>query len=427
MATLVPEQLHEDERVTGPVPELQAPPELSDAGLIGPEADPEAPASKATAVESPSHTQSQEAQQGATADVDAPEAASNEASESEAGGPPPEPEPHPERAAALKPFFAKLHELLDAHRELDNPSQLNIGQNSLHITVWERKLTLQVLDGQAGGQPGWVRRVAEGVAFQAKCMVDLDRLIRADEADEAAHERILHDIYVGAAIGRALHTEIQKTVDAMVVSGDIAGAKQLTLLHNKLKVAMNWLRDVLDPEVMARAKAFAEEMTIIPSDAVLPDPKKRRRRRRRSIYEGSEVTIHAGRIAQDRTRIKVMAVTFVALSAAWIYFILLPMLTRPTIPTLTIRDFRTVTEIVEITAKPPSLYVTVATDDWNQLGTAGKEWVVNATGRIAAGAGYSGAVFKTHEGEAVAQWLKKTGAKIYPTNPDPPPATQPAP
>jgi len=425
VATVAPEQILEEERVTGPVPELQRPsvsPEEEGATeqfAVGPHEQAEL---DGTALEN-THSATLESTKAAAevptesgfVETEAGEA-DPETSDADPGSPPPEPEPHPERSAALKPYFIKLHELLGAHRELENPSQLNIGTNSLHISIWERELALKVLDGQEGGQPGWVRRVAEGVTFQAKALVDLDRLTRAGDDSPAARERILHDLYLGAAIGRALHTEIQKTVDSMVVSGDMAGAKQLTQLHNRVKAALNGLRDVLDPDVMERSQALAAEMTIIPSDAVLPDPKKRRRRRRRTD-ETAEVIIRTGKIAEEGSRIKLMDVILTMLSIGWGYFVLMPMLNQETIPELSIRDFRTVSEVHSIVAKPPSLYVTVSAGEWDQLGESGRQWVVDATARIATGAGYSGAIFKTDDGRSVAQWMKKTGTKVYPDQP----------
>lgn len=395
-ATLNPEQVLEDEQATGPVSDLSEQSATPDENTPSATVAPPSPDESTTGVD--------ETEDALT---------SGQASEeSEHSGPPPEPEPHPDRAAALRPFFVKLHELLDAHRDLDSPSQINIGEYSLHATIWERNIALSVLDGDAGGEPGWVRRVAEAIAFQAKCMVDLNRLNQLDSGENELRERVESDLYLGAAIGRALYTEIQKVVDSMVVSGEMDPARRMTQLRNKVKVSLNWLKEVLSEDAMARSERFAEEMVCIPSDAVLPDPKKRRRRRRADLNE-PQVIIRSEAIREDRSRIRKMAAALVILTIAWIYFVLMPMTTRKTIPELTVHDFNTVAEIEAVQARPPSLYVTVSSHHWNRLGDSGKQWVVDATGRIALSHGYSGAVFKTSDGEAVAQWMQKTGTRVY--------------
>lgn len=320
----------------------------------------------------------------------------------------------PRRVHALEPFYGKLMELLAIHRDLEAPSQINIAADGLYISKWERDLTLVVLEEGGAGQPGWVPRVADAVAVQAKCLVDLDRLTMAQSTHPELLGTVRQDLVMTEALGKALATELQKVIDGMVVSGEMGPAKKLSQLRNRLKSRTDMLRDVLSQEETERAAELAGEFVAIPSDALLPDPPSHKKRRRRRREREPQIVIHSSPIAQEASRIKTYAAVLLALVAAWGGLVLWPMYNQPELEQLTLHDFRNIGEIQAIKARAPSLFVTVDGKQWDEMGQNEREFVVDATSRIAVDSGYTGVVFTTGDGRQVAQWLVKTGKRIFP-------------
>ena len=320
----------------------------------------------------------------------------------------------PRRVHALEPFYGKLMELLAQHRDMEAPSQVNIAEDGLYISKWERDLTLVVLEEGGAGQPGWVPRVADAVAVQAKCLVDLDRLAMARSIRPELLHTVRQDLVMAEALGKALAVELQKVIDGMVVSGEMGTAKKLSQLRNRLKSRTDMLRDVLDKEETERAAELAEEFVSIPSDALLPDPPNRKRRRRRHREREPHVVIHSSPIAREASRVKTYAAILLTLVAAWTGLVLWPMYSQPTLDQLTLRDFRNISEVQAVKARAPSLFVTIDGKRWDEMGQNEREFVVDATSRIAVDSGYTGVVFSTNDGRQVAQWLVKTGKRIFP-------------
>ncbi|HHN75370.1 MAG TPA: hypothetical protein ENK10_09105 [Acidobacteria bacterium] len=382
-----------------------APPEAVEAALEERETTAETPAQESAAVVDPP------ADQAEAADDAGDEATGVEEEVTEVAEPPVD----PRRVAALEPFLGKLQQLLAEHRDLESPSQLRIGDNSLHITRWERETCLLVLEEGGAGQQGWVLRVADAIAVQARCLVVLDRLRLASDAGVTAPTEIRQEIVLTEAIGKAVGRELQKVVDRMVVSGEMAPAKRLSGLRNRLKSVTDSLRDVLDPEEKALAEEMAEAFLAVPSDAILPEPKKRRRRRRARTEEfGSQAVIHSAPIGRERTKVRLYTAILLSLAAAWSVLVLWPMLQKPQIERLDLGDFRSVSEVSEILVRPPSLFVTLDAGQWDRLGPAQRSFAITAASRVAESKGYTGVVFTTSDGRRVAQWLARTGVTIFP-------------
>ncbi len=67
---------------------------------------------------------------------------------------------------------------------------------------------------------------------------------------------------------------------------------------------------------------------------------------------------------------------------------------------------------VDLVALPPSVYVTIDTENWNSLDDRDRRQLIDSLGIRAASAGYSGVLLKTLEGRPVARWLETRGYEL---------------
>jgi hypothetical protein len=64
-------------------------------------------------------------------------------------------------------------------------------------------------------------------------------------------------------------------------------------------------------------------------------------------------------------------------------------------------------------SRPPSLYVIVRDDAWQAMDDAARRALIDEVAGIAGSKGYRGIQFSTTRGAMVAQWLAKTGARLF--------------
>jgi hypothetical protein len=324
------------------------------------------------------------------------------------------------RRALLDPVAIKLLQLLDQHREMDSPSQINLGSSSVHVARWERDLVLEHHGDGEFPDRGWVTRVMDAISFQARALIDRDRLEKDDDADSSS----LNQLVLTTAVGIALKTELQKTVDRLILSGDVRTATQLSYTIQRVGVAVAGCREALESSQSWPAAAeLAPGLTCIPQDATLPDapPRKRRRVKREPSRDELEAldelrTGHRRRAAASSrnrvSRVKAMFVVLVVLVGAWAGLVLLPGLAEEPLETLSITDFRTVPQVRQVLARPPSLYVVVSEREWTRLSPDSRLKVVDQIGEIASRADYSGAVLRLSNDETVGRWLRAKGSSL---------------
>lgn len=324
------------------------------------------------------------------------------------------------RRALLDPVAGKLLGLLEQHRELDSPSQITIKGASVHVSRWERELVLQHHGDGVFEDRGWVTRVLDAVSFQARVLIDMARL---GDDNEAADARAIQQLVLTSAVGLALKVELQKTVDRLVVSGDVATARHLSETLGRIATALVSARGALvRSDTWPAAVELAPGITCIPADAALPEAPVRPRRRRRR--QPTQDELEALRQMEDRgrasragsmrkvSRVRAMVVLLLVLTVTWTAIVLLPMLATDPLPTLSMAEFRTVPQVRDVVARPPSLYVTINERDWAKLSDESRTKVLDQIGEIAARAEYTGAVVRTPEGVTVGQWLVKSGTSL---------------
>ena len=346
-------------------------------------------------------------------------------------GPPPF-----DRREFLEPYLEPLTAALEAAEHLDDDQALVLqfaGEN-VEIDPWARSIAARVLlDGEGGLGNDSASRIVETLALEAKIREDLARYRIASSlalpvggdpsggppseegtqtislrAPEHLQQEILHD----AALGFALGSELQRMIDASVVHGRMEQAKALSAFRPTLSHALVGVRELLDEDERAQAQVMAEALRSLPDDAELPEIQPRRRRRRRSAGDAAVVTPSA-RVSPDASqrRIRLMVVALVGLVALWSVLIL-PRLMQERLPEFSLSDFRKVQTVISVTARPPSLYVTVDGSAWSRLKPRQRENVVREIAFDLKRAGYTGARFTTANGVTVAQWLRARGVEL---------------
>jgi hypothetical protein len=323
------------------------------------------------------------------------------------------------RRALLDPVAIKLLQLLDQHRDMDSPSQINLGSSSVHVARWERDLVLEHHGDGEFPDRGWVTRVMDAISFQARALIDRDRLEKVTNADSSS----LNQLVLTTAVGIALKTELQKTVDRLILSGDVRTATQLSYTIQRVGVAVAGCREALESsQSWPAATELAPGLTCIPQDATLPEaPPRRRRRVKRGPSEDELAALDELRTGSRRvkttsgrrvSRVKAMFVMLVVLVAAWTALVLLPQLAQQPLETLSITDFRTVPQVRQVLARPPSLYVVVSEREWSRLSPESRLEVVDQIGEIAERADYTGAVLRLSNDDTVGRWLRAKGSSL---------------
>ena len=92
--------------------------------------------------------------------------------------------------------------------------------------------------------------------------------------------------------------------------------------------------------------------------------------------------------------------------------VMVPRVTRTSIPELTLQQFSHLEAVRSITVRPPSLYVDLDGGLWQAAAPGEQYRLLEEIGRIAGEAGYSGASARTAAGGIVGQWLKNTGVRL---------------
>ncbi|RMF74505.1 MAG: hypothetical protein D6738_06165 [Acidobacteria bacterium] len=346
-------------------------------------------------------------------------------------------EPPFDRREFLAPYLEPIAAALEAAEELDDDQELvlQFAGEEVRIDAWARSIAAQVLldeDGGVGNDSA--SRIVEAIALEAKIREDLARYriasslalpgggpaedgqANADVPVETirvrAPDHIQQDIIHDAALGFALLSEMQRVIDASVVHGRMEQAKALSAFRPNVSHALIGIRELLDEQDRAVAQQMAEALRCVPDDAELPEIQPRRRRRRRMSLDSGTVTptVRPAREASPR-RVRLMVMTLIGLVGLWCALIL-PRLLQERLPEFSLSDFRKVQTVIAVTARPPSLYVTVDANAWARLKRRQKENVVREIAFDLQRAGYTGARFMTANGRTVAQWLRARGVEI---------------
>jgi hypothetical protein len=214
-----------------------------------------------------------------------------------------------------------------------------------------------------------------------------------------------------AVIGLSLVKDTQKAIDRMIHSGQMALAKQLTSFRSEIRQGLSEIIDRVGTDAFREAQAEAEAncpdeeqeqpvyRTVAPGARVTRLRRKARRSRR------------PARPVQARNRTKSLLLLLGASLLLWLA-VHLPRLQQQSLPPLSVDDFGHVSGIIELTARPPSLFVELDTGFWDELSSDQRRLMIQRIGTTARKAGYRGVHCTDGQGEPLAQWLRDGGAQL---------------
>jgi hypothetical protein len=317
------------------------------------------------------------------------------------------------RQRSLAPFMNKLgidHNPED-HKPI--PGVITLGEHQLSLDPWERSVLQDYRDGKLGIEHLWAPLLAEGLAFQMKCLHQVEQLARISDLFEQGNpdltERQLEQceqMINTAAIGLAVLQDIQTAIDQAIVEGELEPAKNLVGFRNRSEQSINLLKQFLGEEGFLRAQNKSETMVTTYEDDQDPFA---------DVAPEAAPELVTPILATNASpkNLKGFYLTVLCLSAlAWAVFIL-PNLRPEPLPQLGLAEFKELPAIQAVMARPPSLFVTLNDSSWQALTEPEKLYLLKRTGSFAMAAGYSGAQFRNQAGVPVGQWLKKTGVKLF--------------
>jgi hypothetical protein len=323
-----------------------------------------------------------------------------------------------ERRGALGPYLDHLSASLREAGDADGPSF----PPRLDLDRWEATTVEQGLRGDAGEAGGWEYLLAEGVALQAKFLVEAEQWQDDPQAQPELLEQLRAQMEQTAAIGVALQTEIQRVVDAMIVGGDMNRAKRLTNFRNKLGHLVADIAERIGAEAHARALIQAEGLVspLKMQTASRPrikeperePPKQAKFDKYANVKLATSIEVRRKRPNRARPLLVVFAVSL----AAWAIFIA-PRMFRTEIPELSRAELSFSPAIQQVTARPPSLYLVVDRAEWRGMTTAQRQDLTLQVGQTAEAVGYTGVNIRYDDGTTVASWTVRQGPKLVQQQP----------
>ena len=130
----------------------------------------------------------------------------------------------------------------------------------------------------------------------------------------------------------------------------------------------------------------------------------------------ARIVVHDATSAEPN-RLKPLLLLLATLITAWFIFIL-PRYERHVPPVLEQVAFGTVQGVLEITARPPSLYANVDAAEWTRMSRRERSDAIVRLAEVAGGAGYTGVQMRTADGTTVASWLEQTGIQLFDSKSD---------
>lgn len=325
-----------------------------------------------------------------------------------------------DRQSTLAPFLERLE---------GEPPPLH---PSIALDKWEQSALDDALSANGNGKR-YSALLIEGVAFQTKYYSELDEQETEEFTSADSREKTREDLVVNAAIGLALMDEMQRVVDTMVLSGSMGEAKKLTGFRNKLSQIVHEIkarvgaegydeaeelsRGMVSPPEAAKKAAAPVEIDSDEACAVRPGalvekdegpPKPIKLNRNAHVRLGKPVE-------EQQSHFKKLLVVFAVSVAAWMILVMPGALETP-LPELTAPELPPFEAVLEVDARPPSLFIVVSGKRWNGMASDRRLQWVEQIGETASASGYTGIHVRTDRGTPVAQWLKEKGARLVKTS-----------
>jgi hypothetical protein len=285
----------------------------------------------------------------------------------------------------------------------------------LTLDPWERRVVEKFGSGVEAEGWSWPKLVAQGLAFEAKCLSGSGQLETDDEVPPELKAKLVDELITVAAAGVAVFAELQSSVSQLIRDGRMGDAKHLSRFRNRVGQSVALMRNLLDGEAFARAEANSAGMLAAPVRTATKSTSTKSESRKRVPTQFKRDPapvrmIHRSGV-KKRTLVWPLLAALVVCLAVWIgVTVTRPHYVAP--PELTIEQFRHVEAIRKVEAKRPSVFVKLDRSTWSRIPQKDRQNVIREIGHVAEQAGYSGAQVWTTDGTAVGRWLKKTGVRL---------------
>jgi len=322
------------------------------------------------------------------------------------------------RQQSLAPFILKLGISCGQGDNDKIPSVLELGEQQLSLDPWERSVLQDSRDGKHGVEQGWAPLLAEGLAFQMKCLHQVEQLRRIssqfDPNDpELANQKDLvqEQMINNGAVGMAVVADIKYAIDQATLDGENTPAKHLSGFLHRIETGVNLLKQFMDEEANIRVENKSEAMinqSVAPSQPHLQETLE-------EILDLDNLddmdNLVEAQPEPPKNHLGPLLILLSLLVISWLVFIL-PRLGKQSLPQLELATFNQISSIQTVTARPPSLYVTLDESSWQAMPANDRLDVLEQTGHLASTAGYTGVHFRVRSGTTVGRWLKKGGASL---------------
>jgi len=319
------------------------------------------------------------------------------------------------------------------------PERLAYAGRAVNLDTWERGVLQASFSKTEGQGHSWAPLLAEGIAFQFKCQRTFDPTAPEEatssgaapdteaeqdpaetESESDANLDPLERLIVDAAVGLALLAEMQRAIDDLVVAGEMAEAKKLTGFRNKVAQAVGELKEIIGCDAYERAENKSGAMVASRAPEALASGSNGAVPARAGQFPGkagakqqpaAALTPSPARLTRPQN-LRPKLLMLLAATLVWAVFFL-PQLFRPEVPLLQTMDFEGLPGVVEVTPRPPSLFVRVDDSTWGRLTDTERVDLIERIGVVADQAAYAGVHVRLRtSGAPVGQWLKKTGTRI---------------
>jgi hypothetical protein len=325
------------------------------------------------------------------------------------------------RKRALDPWVERLYDQLNDHGDRSGPGAplaINVPAGTLMLEPW---IVAEIRGApNAGNDPPKERPalLVQAVALRMKIELDRGHLWPAQEARGPELYAVQAELLLDSAIGTALNREIQRVIDEEVRRGQMARAKQWTRFKNELSSAVSTVRKLLAESERQRADALSDNLTDEPRTAEaaparytrlmqqLENEERERTRRARMRKKARDA------LANLPSRTEILVASLAVTATMWLGFVRLPDYFATPSPVLSADDLPRIDGLLDVEARPPSLYVTVDAQVWSGLAVEERRHLVGTISSALLPSGYSGALLRTAEGRPVARWLAQTGVTL---------------
>lgn len=329
------------------------------------------------------------------------------------------------RKRALDPWVERLHDQLTDHADRSAPGEplaVNMPVGTLILEPWVVAEIRGATDTEESPPRERPALLAHAVALRMKMELDRAHLWPAQEARGPELYEVQAELLLDSAIGTALQREIQRVIDEEVRSGQMAPAKRWTAFKNDLNGAVSTVRQLLAESERRRADALSDTLTDAPRHEETAPARYTRLMQQLEIEERERKRrLRIRRQARDAlanlpSRTELLVAALAVTAAIWLGFVKAPDYLATGSPALSAADFPWTDSFVNVEARPPSLYVTVDAQAWNDLAVEEQHHLVRTVSSVLLTRDYTGVLFKTAEGRPVAQWLALSGDTLIEGN-----------